>query len=647
MPVSQFFSRATNMSCHNYCSPPSLMPNGTKSVLGNGLKYCIKRPRPPKNIKKTTWDRFKNDVRRTSHFLHNPPEEDGEVRYIPELYIKSDWEPPICQDEEIEDSIKAFESEFNSRRARYLKPTLSKLMPHQWKTIDRLKDNDEFIVIEADKNLGGSILSRDEYISRGVSEHLSDTDVYEPLTKEQVWTKQHCLRYRINVFISKWSSDKYGNVLSYAERHFLLDSVDKYYDSLPKFRMSLKANKVPFKMRPIVCCAGTMLNGLSKWLDYWLQKVKPLLPCYLKDSDELIDMMKALGPLPPGAKLFTADATSMYTNIDTDHAIQVIGDWLDSKIDKLPSNFHLQAVKEAMELVMCNNIFQWGDMYFLQKRGTAMGTSSACMWATIYFAVHEDDTLLTLYNQNLMLFRRFIDDIIGIWIIHEASDEAFGVFQQFKDDVNDFGILKWKFEERSTSVDFLDLTITIENNQLVFKTYQKAFNLYQYISPSSAHPPGMMRGIVYGLMRKYKRQNTNISDYNKMAHLLFKRHVARGWDRATFKEYILAADTKLRNNPPQPTIVAMDTTTVEETTSNRDHLFLHLQYHPRDIPRQMIRTIYNKHCKTLFEERLGINQLTIAYSRPPNIRELLTKAKLYQAPGREASKFYSGELSTT
>ena len=47
------------------------------------------------------------------------------------------------------------------------------------------------------------------------------------------------------------------------------------------------------------------------------------------NSDELIDMMRALGPLPPGAKLFTADATSMYTNIDTDHAIQVIGDWLE------------------------------------------------------------------------------------------------------------------------------------------------------------------------------------------------------------------------------------------------------------------------------------------------------------------------------
>ena len=34
-----------------------------------------------------------------------------------------------------------------------------------------------------------------------------------------------------------------------------------------------------------------------------------------------------------------------------------------------------------------------------------------------------------------------------------------------------------------------------------------------------------------------------------------------------------------------------------------------------------------------------------AYSRPKNIKDSMTKAKLHQAPGREASKYYSGELS--
>ena len=53
----------------------------------------------------------------------------------------------------------------------------------------------------------------------------------------------------------------------------------------------------------------------------------------------------------------------MYTNIDTPHAISVIGRWLDalSKEGSLPADFPLEAVKSAMALVMENNIFEWGD----------------------------------------------------------------------------------------------------------------------------------------------------------------------------------------------------------------------------------------------------------------------------------------------
>ncbi|KAL7553243.1 hypothetical protein ACHAWF_016502 [Thalassiosira exigua] len=54
----------------------------------------------------------------------------------------------------------------------------------------------------------------------------------------------------------------------------------------------------------------------------------------------------------------------MYTNIDTEHAITAITVWLDS-LD-LPNDYPLGAVKEAMVLVMKNNIFEWGDIYFLQ-----------------------------------------------------------------------------------------------------------------------------------------------------------------------------------------------------------------------------------------------------------------------------------------
>jgi hypothetical protein len=357
--------------------------------------------------------------------------------------------------------------------------------------------------------------------------------------------------------------------------------------------MSLKAHKTPWKMRPIVCCAGTFMNNLSRWLDYHLQKLKPLIPTYLKDSHQLLDLLRNLGPLPPGALLFTADANSMYTNIDTDHAILVISEWLDSLKDRLPANFPLDAVKDAMNLVMRNNIFEWGNMYFLQLLGTAMGTSAACMWATIYYAVHEIETLIPLYSQNLLLFKRFIDDIFGIWIPSEHDHP--GIFDEFKKDMNNFGILTWDCGDLGLSENFLDLTIYIENNRIITKTYQKALNLYQYLPPTSAHPPGMIRGIIYGLVRNYYFQNTKQSDYRDIVVKTFHRFAARGWSKALIKEYILAADSKLRS---QPLTVA-----TPEPLTNKEQLFIHLEYHPNDITRHQVRTLYNLHCKDIFEKR--------------------------------------------
>ena len=481
--------------------------------------------------------------------------------------------------------------------------------------------------------MGGAIVDVPVYSTRGISEHLGDTTVYQPLSKTEALRRLHKLRYQIYLFTSKWTA---AGIMSKAEDHYLSEACSRYKEKIARFRMSLKAHKTPWKMRPIVCCAGTFMNCLSRWLDYWLQKLKPFVPTYIRDSNHLLDLLNELGELSPNSKVFVADANSMYTNIDTVHAIQVISAWLDGLAAQLPANFPLEAVKEAMKLVMENNIFEWGDMYFVQLLGTAMGTSAACMWATIYYSVHESGVLLPRYGHCLPLLRRFIDDLIGIWTGTDTE------WEQFKRDVNNFGILTWDIEDPSDSKIFLDLTITIARGRIVTTTYQKALNLYQYIPPTSAHPPWMMRGIIYSLMKNYRRQNTYTSDYHSMAIKLFDRHVARGWDRATMRSYILDADRKLRLSVP-----STPTPTPNPTNdNNKERLFIHMEFHPNDIPRKYIRAIYDNTCKDVFESVLDIHQFTSAYSRPRNIRDLLTKAKLHQAPGKPISKYYTGELSS-
>ena len=60
-------------------------------------------------------------------------------------------------------------------------------------------------------------------------------------------------------------------------------------------------------------------------------------------------------------------------------------------------------------------------------------------------------------------------------------------------------------------------------------------NLYLYIPQASAHPKGVIKGMIFGELRRYKKQNSKREDYLKMVRLLFIRLKARGWRPSLLK----------------------------------------------------------------------------------------------------------------
>ncbi|KAL7531938.1 hypothetical protein ACHAXR_004316 [Thalassiosira sp. AJA248-18] len=107
----------------------------------------------------------------------------------------------------------------------------------------------------------------------------------------------------------------------------------------------------------------------------------------------------------------------------------------------------------AMYIVMNNNIFEFGPATLQQLCGTAMGTPSACMNATVYYAFHEITALLQKYSEHLIFYKRLIDDGFGLW--NDRGDPE--AWFRFCHDVNNFfgGKLEWEIEERSQEVIFL------------------------------------------------------------------------------------------------------------------------------------------------------------------------------------------------
>ena len=149
---------------------------------------------------------------------------------------------------------------------------------------------------------------------------------------------------------------------------------------------------------------------------------------------------------------------------------------------------------------MTMNIFTFGDLTLKQLNGTAMGTPPAPPYATIYYGIHAEK-FLPHHSQQVIYYRRFINDVICIWCLNKSPQLDAVEWIEFKQKMNSFPGLTWEFSEQSKPVDFMDMTITINNSNMIETTlFEKRLDLHLYIPPHSAHPPGLLPGIVYSTL---------------------------------------------------------------------------------------------------------------------------------------------------
>jgi len=96
--------------------------------------------------------------------------------------------------------------------------------------------------------------------------------------------------------------------------------------------------KNPISLWPVVSFTNSFLAIFSIWLDHKMKDLLPLVCSHIKNSSAVIIDLKSL-TLPQGEKIFTANATSMYTNIETGIGITSIRNFLHINKHRIPPNF--------------------------------------------------------------------------------------------------------------------------------------------------------------------------------------------------------------------------------------------------------------------------------------------------------------------
>ena len=608
-PIGVYFNRPSKLAYHNLCSNLK-PPKGLGLTLGLGLKFCIQQHKPPLTMH-LSLTRFSDDVRKRCLFagLPNkcPPKK---------IYIKSDWIPDRT-DEDIEERISIFTNCISNKckTISTLSRPRTNLTRLQQRHISLLRSNKEFIILMCNKNLGPAIMERERYIDLILQEHLLDQQTYQPLEEDDARSLLREFELSVKIIlqdnISRFTQDEY----TYFQRGFeTFQHVPQFY-GMPK----VHKNKSPPPFRPVISQCRSINAMVSTFIDYKLQKLTRSIPSYIKNSTQLLDELDTLGTLPSNAQLFTSNATSMYTNINIDEGIQAIRNYLAEY--KPPNvNIHDDTICDLLSLVMNYNIFQFGSSWWHQTIGTAMGTPCACIYATIFFAYYERKYILSKYKNNLLFYKRQIDDIFGVWINDPLNITA---WEDFNSDINNYTSLRWNTEPLSTTVNFLDVTLTIgADGRVQYKTYQKPMNLFLYILSNSAHPPGVLQSLIHGLLQTYRRQNTFEKDFKHFVTLLYRRLRARGYSHDILSPIFQRAG-KLLSATTSPLQASQ-----QKSKLKKKNLFFHIKYHPKTISRRQIQLLYNDHCNS--PNRRGysfrnmttdqgatvrIPKLTIAYSR--------------------------------
>ena len=162
--------------------------------------------------------------------------------------------------------------------------------------------------------------------------------------------------------------------------------------------------------------------------------------------------------------------------------------------------------------------------------GTAMGTPPAPPWATLYYALLEND-FLPCFKDNLILYQWFIDDVFGIWCITNETTNA-TTWDKFKTAMNDECFaLTWIVSDPSTTVNFMDLTISLREDKIHLTLYEKPSNLHLYISPHSCHPPGLLASVIHGMIFRIYTLCSDNQDKTTRANMFFHHLRQHGYSR--------------------------------------------------------------------------------------------------------------------
>jgi hypothetical protein len=479
--------------------------------------------------------------------------------------------------------------------------THSNITRKERNALKQLKNNPHIIIKPCDKNLGTAIIERNTYIQLA-EEHLNDNTTYKPLTNNPL----HATNTKIHSALTHLHKAKLINKKLYKK---LKPNPKKTkpgtFYALPKL------HKPTLTIRPIISNIAHPTENLSKHLHKIIHNTAIKAQTYIKNSYTLVEQLKNIHTTQH-TYIITADIESLYTNIPhTDGEKIVTQQVYQDKLNTLKPK-SLIAFKTLLHNTLTNNIFTFNNKHYSQIKGTAMGTSMAPAYANTYLKQKEDLLLKhTTHKQHIILYKRYIDDIL---IIYDNQDDSLTDFIQTLKHAYNPLTLNLKTGKQDN---FLDIQLKINHTTHTIDTsiHHKPLNTKEIIHYNSLHPTHIKQNILTNELLRIERICSNYTQKRQEQAILLYKALKNGYTKKHYKQ-ALKKTHNIAKKPSQKDLLNYAIMTYNHATHTLAH--------------KLKENINEKEKET--KELTQKIPFTISFKTMPSIKDILVRSKLPSNP---------------
>ena len=244
-------------------------------------------------------------------------------------------------------------------------------------------------------------------------------------------------------------------------------------------------------MRPIVSSIGTYNYHRSKFLTDLLDPIIPTSHC-TKDSFTFCEEIKKVSAT--NRFLISYDVCSLFTSIPLKETIDIAVNLLFEHNPGL--NITKAELKKLFEFATSGTYFLFQGTFYDQIDGVAMGSPLGPVLANLFMSYYETMWLNTFRECEMILYRRYVDDIICLFNCESDADKFFEFLNSQHPNI------KFTFEKQvNKQISFLDVLITNDGGQFCTSVFRKEtaiglFTNYLGFTPFS-YKVGLVRTLLH------------------------------------------------------------------------------------------------------------------------------------------------------